>query len=68
MSNVIKKNELSDLSQEVIIIEKIKNQIKHSQQKAMLNANKEMIVLYWNIGKVIMNVVNGETSSLKNYR
>ena len=35
MSNVIKKNELSDLSQEVIIIEKIKNQIKHSQQKAM---------------------------------
>lgn len=31
----------------------IKRQIQISQHKAILNANKEMISLYWNIGKII---------------
>lgn len=31
----------------------IKNQILNSQQNAVLSVNKELIVLYWNIGKMI---------------
>ncbi len=31
----------------------IKNQIINSQQKAALSINKELIILYWNIGKMI---------------
>lgn len=37
----------------VTIIEDIKNQIRSAQHKAILNANKEMLILYWNIGKII---------------
>ena len=37
----------------VIIVENIKEQIRKAQHKAILNANKEMLILYWNIGKVI---------------
>lgn len=37
----------------VIVVEKIKEQIRSVQHKVILNANKEMIILYWNIGKVI---------------
>lgn len=33
--------------------EDIKEQIRSAQHKAILNANKEMLILYWNIGKVI---------------
>ena len=35
------------------IVENIKEQIRCAQHKAILNANKEMLILYWNIGKVI---------------
>jgi len=34
-------------------VEDIKNQIKFAQQRAILNANTELIALYWNIGKSI---------------
>ena len=37
----------------VIVVENIKNQIRSAQHRAILNANKEMLILYWNIGKVI---------------
>ena len=37
----------------VTIVEDIKDQIRSAQHKAILNANKEMLILYWNIGKVI---------------
>ena len=37
----------------VKVVESIKEQIRVAQHKAILNANKEMIILYWNIGKVI---------------
>lgn len=37
----------------VTVVENIKNQIRNAQHKAILNANKEMLILYWNIGKVI---------------
>ena len=37
----------------VIVVENIKAQIRSAQHKAILNANKEMLILYWNIGKVI---------------
>ena len=37
----------------VMVVESIKEQIRSTQHKAILNANKEMLILYWNIGKVI---------------
>ena len=37
----------------VTIVEDIKNQIRNAQHRAILNANKEMLILYWNIGKII---------------
>lgn len=37
----------------MIVVEEIKKQIRSAQHKAILNANKEMLILYWNIGKVI---------------
>ena len=37
----------------VNVVEKIKKQIRSAQHRAILNANKEMLILYWNIGKVI---------------
>ena len=37
----------------VTIVEDIKDQIRSAQHRAILNANKEMLILYWNIGKII---------------
>lgn len=37
----------------VSVFENIKEQIRMAQHKALLNANKEMIYLYWSIGKII---------------
>ena len=37
----------------VNVVEKIKKQIRSAQHRAILNANKEMLILYWNIGKLI---------------
>ena len=36
------------------VLENIKEQIKHAQYMAVLGANREQIMLYWNIGKVII--------------
>lgn len=37
----------------VNVVESIKEQIRSAQHRAILNANKEMLILYWNIGKLI---------------
>ena len=37
----------------IAVVEDTKEQIRSAQHRAILNANKEMIILYWNIGKVI---------------
>ena len=37
----------------VSVVENIKDQIRSAYHKIILNANKELIILYWNIGKVI---------------
>jgi len=37
------------------ILDDIKNRIKTAQYKAVLSANYEQILLYWNIGKVIID-------------
>lgn len=37
----------------VSVFENIKEQIRMAQHKALLNANREMIYLYWNIEKII---------------
>ena len=36
------------------VLENIKTQIKNAQYKAVLGMNREQIILYWNIGKVII--------------
>jgi hypothetical protein len=36
------------------VLETIKTQIKAAQHKAVLGANREMILLYWQIGKTII--------------
>ena len=36
------------------VFEDIKARIRTAQYKAMLGANREQIILYWNIGKVII--------------
>ena len=35
----------------ITIVEDIKEQIRSAQHRSILNANKEMLILYWNIGK-----------------
>ncbi|MBS0655599.1 MAG: DUF1016 domain-containing protein, partial [Verrucomicrobia bacterium] len=37
----------------VITLEKLKKQVREAQLKASLSVNKEMIRLYWDIGKTI---------------
>jgi predicted nuclease of restriction endonuclease-like (RecB) superfamily len=37
------------------ILEDIKNRIKGTQYKAVLGMNREQILLYWNIGKIIID-------------
>ena len=36
------------------VLENIKTQIKNAQYKAVLGMNREQIILYWNIGKIII--------------
>jgi len=44
------------------ILKNIKEQIKTAQYKAVLGANREQILLYWNIGKIISkNIKYGNT-------
>ncbi len=50
----------------VTIVEDIKEQIRSAQHKAILNANKEMLILYWNIGKVINENSEWGNKFLKN--
>lgn len=48
MSNGIDKNKYREM------FENIKNEITKSQYKAMQAINKELIFMYWNIGKIIL--------------
>ena len=34
-------------------IEQVKQQIQLAQQRALMGANRELVVLYWNVGKII---------------
>lgn len=38
----------------------IKTQIKNSRQKALLSVNRELLILYWNIGNIILNFQDRE--------
>ena len=44
-------NELQDYSK---ILQAIKSEIKVGQHRAILAVNKELILLYWNIGRIIL--------------
>lgn len=44
---------LTNDNEYIEIIETIKNEIKEAQYKAALSVNRELIMLYYNIGKVI---------------
>lgn len=48
MSNEINKNKYKE------IFENVKNEISKSQYRAMQVINKELIFMYWNIGKIIL--------------
>ncbi len=48
------------------VLENIKQQIKTSQHKAILNANKEMILMYWNIGKIIEDNIKWGNKFIEN--
>ena len=37
------------------VLENLKNEIRSAQVKAALSVNSELIILYWNIGKTILN-------------
>jgi predicted nuclease of restriction endonuclease-like (RecB) superfamily len=37
------------------VLENVKTEIRKAQYKAVLGANREQILLYWNIGKVIID-------------
>lgn len=48
------------------VIYDIKNQIISAQQRAVAGINREMVVLYWNIGKIINNKKIWEDSFIPN--
>ena len=50
----------------VTVIESIKEQIRSAQHRAILNANKEMLILYWNIGKLVNEYSEWGNKFLKN--
>ena len=50
----------------VTVIESIKEQIRSAQHRAILNANKEMLILYWNIGKLVNEHSEWGNKFLKN--
>ena len=49
MQDIILNNEQKEF------IKKIKEKIRHSQYNALKSVNKELINLYWEIGKAIVN-------------
>ena len=48
------------------ILESVKAQIHNAQYKAVLGANRELILLYWNIGKVIIENQKHGNSFIEN--
>ena len=42
------------------VYEEIKNLIDYSQKKVYTTINREMLYLYWNIGKIILQIQEGE--------
>ena len=55
----IMKPDLPDFSY-IEVLNKLKHRIKTAQVKAALSVNKEMIILYWEIGKTISDKQNNE--------
>ncbi|GHU94711.1 hypothetical protein FACS1894208_06250 [Clostridia bacterium] len=49
-----------------ILLEKIKEQIRAAQYRAVLGVNREEILLYWNIGKVILGSSSYGSSFVEN--
>lgn len=48
------------------IVDNIKSNIRSAQYKAAVAANKELIMLYWNIGKIINNHKSWENKFIEN--
>jgi len=46
--------EIIDISSYSKVLEELKSKIRKAQYKATISANKEMIILYWNIGATIL--------------
>ena len=48
------------------VVESVKQEIALAQQRAIIGANREMIALYWNIGKVINDKKSWGSKFIKN--
>lgn len=48
------------------IVEQVKEQILNAQYRAVLGANREQILLYWNIGRVIIENTKYGVKFIKN--
>lgn len=48
------KNMLPNSNEYISLISEIKTRIRSAQHRAVLGANRELILLYWNIGKTIL--------------
>ena len=56
--NLVGQEELQMLmnnSEYFSILESVKSQITSAQNKAVMGVNREQIILYWEIGKIIIN-------------
>ena len=52
---------MSDIAKNYIqVLDQIKSNIKTAQIKASLSVNQEMLILYWNIGRLILDQQNKE--------
>jgi predicted nuclease of restriction endonuclease-like (RecB) superfamily len=50
----VNKNQIAKIQAYVTVLEELKDKIKQAQHKAILSVNKEMILLYWDIGATIL--------------
>jgi len=48
------KKHITKIESYVTVLEELNNRIRRAQHKAVLSVNKEMILLYWDIGTTIL--------------
>src|ERR1700693_3940633 len=56
----LKKNGTSDPKSYAKFLQRLKDDIQHAQLKAALSVTKELTLLYWRTGKMLLEKVNDE--------